>query len=84
MVFLLGLRSADNDQPTCSLGALLDNAGLLRGAIPIFHALDRISIVAVEGAFWHAGPSRGFWARPPLLWVSLVKGLTIKMPLTFL
>jgi hypothetical protein len=47
------------------------DAGLLLGAIPILHALNHISTVAVEGAFWHAGPSRGFWARPPLLLVSL-------------
>lgn len=41
------------------------SAGLLLGAIPILHALNRIPIVAVEGAFWHAGPRWEFLGATP-------------------
>lgn len=47
------------------------HAGLLLGAIPIPHALIPILIVAVGGAFWHAGRGLDLWARPPLVGLGL-------------
>lgn len=54
---------ADDDQPTC-WELCSTHAGLLLDAIPIFHALNPISIV---GAFWHAGPGQEALGATPSL-----------------